>query len=289
MGEEGSRMGTQVSNLGVVRDPRTGSALRRPDSGAASYPFRLIARLDVKGEHLIKAIQLEGLRKVGSPLFFAKQYYEAGIDECLIMDVVASLYRRDHLLEVLRSVSKEVFVPITVGGGVRTTSDFEILLQNGADKVAINSAALENPDLLSECAQRFGSQAVVLSIEAKRLPGGRWEALFNSGRESSGKSVQEWVGQAVKFGAGEVLVTSVDYEGTRSGFDCELMHMVVSEVDVPVIASGGMGSVQHLLDVHSTSDISGVAMADVLHYGRLDLSAIRESALLAGLNVRNVS
>ena len=289
MGEEGHGMGTEVSSLGIVRDFETGNDLARPDSEVQSYPFRLVARLDVKGSHLIKAIQLEGLRKVGSPAVFAKKYYGAGIDELLIMDVVASLYRRDHLLEVLRSVSREVFVPITVGGGVRTISDFEILLQNGADKVAINSAALENPNLLSECARRFGSQAVVLSVEAKKLLDGEWEALFNCGREKSGRKVREWVSQAVKLGVGEILVTSVDCEGTRSGFDCELMRMVTSEVHVPVIASGGMGSVQHLLDLGSTSDLSGVAMADVLHYDRLKLSEIRDAAALIGLNVRNVS
>jgi cyclase len=253
------------------------------------YPFRLVARLDVKGQYLIKAIQLEGLRKVGSPTTYAKRYYEAGIDELLVMDVVASLYRRDHLLEVLKSVSSEVFVPITVGGGVRTVSDFEILLENGADKVAINSAALETPNLLSECAHRFGSQSVVLSVEAKRLRDGEWEALFNCGRENSGRNVREWVAQAVKLGVGEILVTSVDYEGTRSGFDCELMRMVTSKVQVPVIASGGMGTVQHFLDLGSTSDVSGVAMADVLHYDRFTLSEIRDAAEFIGLNVRNVN
>ena len=288
MGEKGSGMGTGVSSLGIVGDFGTGSQLMTSDLGEEGYPFRLVARLDVKGEHLIKAIQLEGLRKVGSPSIFAKRYYEEGIDEVLIMDAVASLYQRDHLLEVLRRVSSEVFVPITVGGGVRTISDFETLLQNGADKVAINSASLKTPNLLSECAHRFGSQAVVLSVEAKRLPDGEWEALFNCGRESSGRNVREWIAQAVKLGAGEILLTSVDYEGTRSGFDCELIRMVASEVHVPVIASGGMGSVQHLLDLGSTSEVSGVAMADVLHYDRLTLSEIRDAAALIGLNVRDV-
>ncbi len=289
MGEEGSGMGTEVSSLVIVGDFGTGSQLMTSDLGEEGYPFRLVARLDVKGEHLIKAIQLEGLRKVGSPSIFAKRYYEEGIDEVLIMDAVASLYQRDHLLEVLRSVSSEVFVPITVGGGVRTISDFEALLQYGSDKVAFNSASLKTPNFLSECAHRFGSQAVVLSVEAKRLPDGEWEALFNCGRESSGRNVRQWVAQAVKLGAGEILVTSVDYEGTRSGFDCELIRMVASEVHVPVIASGGMGSVQHLLDLGSTSEVSGVAMADVLHYDRLTLSEIRDAAALIGLNVRNVS
>ena len=289
MGEERSGMGTEVSSMEIARDLGTANDLIIPGPEGQGYPFRLVARLDVKGEHLIKAIQLEGLRKVGSPSIFAKRYYEEGIDEVLIMDVVASLYRRDHLLEVLKSVSSEVFVPITVGGGVRTVSDFEILLENGADKVAINSAALETPNLLSECAHRFGSQAVVLSVEAKRLPDGEWEALFNCGRESSGRNVREWVAQAVKLGVGEILVTSVDYEGTRSGFDCELMRMVTSKVQVPVIASGGMGTVQHFLDLGSTSDVSGVAMADVLHYERFTLSEIRDAAEFIGLNVRNVN
>lgn len=289
MGEERSGMGTEVSSMELARDLGTANDLIIPGPEGQGYPFRLVSRLDVKGEHLIKAIQLEGLRKVGTPSIFAKKYYEAGIDEILIMDVVASLFRRDHLLDVLRSISNEVFVPITVGGGVKTVSDFEALLQNGADKVAINSASLENPELLSECARRFGSQAVVLSVEAKRLPGGEWAALFNCGRENSGRNVREWIAQAVRLGVGEILVTSVDYEGTRSGFDCELMRMVTSEVRVPVIASGGMGSIQHLLDLEAASDISGVAMADVLHYNRLTLCEIRDAAALIGLNVRNVT
>jgi cyclase len=266
-----------------------GNPIRDTQGEILKYPFRLIARLDIKGECLIKAIQLEGLRKVGVPLDFAKKYYEAGVDELLLMDVVASLYRRDHLLDVLRSVSRQVFVPITVGGGVRSIADFEILLLNGADKVAINSAAISNPPLISDCVRRFGSQAVVLSIEAKRRSNGEWEAVFNCGRESSGRSVREWVGQAVALGAGEVIVTSVDCEGTGSGFDLELMHMVASEVTVPVMASGGMGSVQHLIEVESYADVSGVAMADVLHFDRLQLSAIRAGAVLAGINVRNVN
>jgi cyclase len=261
---------------------------RNVDRRNLKYPFRLIARLDIKGQNLIKGIQLEGLRRVGSPLDFAQKYYEGGIDELLLMDVVASLYCRDHLLDVLKSISSQVFVPITVGGGVRTMEDFGILLENGADKVAINSAALNKPSLISECAAKYGNQAVVVSIEAKKRSSGYWEALYNCGRENSGRYVHDWVSQAVELGAGEVLVTSVDREGTRDGFDLELVSMVTSQINVPVIASGGMGMVKDLIQVGEHTDVSGVAIADALHFGRLSLAEIRLAALAAGLEVRNV-
>ncbi len=170
------------------------------------YP-RLIARLDVKGEHLVKGVQLEGLRKVGKPADFARKYYEQGIDEILYIDIVASLYQRNHLLDLVKSTAAEVFVPISVGGGVRSIEDVNDLLRSGADKICINTAAVENPQLISDVANRFGSQCMVLSIEAKQINTGQWEVYTNCGRERTGHDVLTWAKEGVERGAGEILLT----------------------------------------------------------------------------------
>ena len=249
--------------------------------------IRLIARLDVKGPSLIKGVHLEGLRKVGSPVDFATRYYEAGIDEILFMDVVASLYGRSQLLEIVKATAEKVFVPLTVGGGVRSIEDFEGLLRSGADKVAVNTAATRKPALIQELARKYGSQSVVLSVEALRTAPGKWEVMTDYGRERSGRDVLEWVIEATTRGAGEVLVTSIDREGTRTGFDVELMDAVTKVVSTPVVASGGMGAVEDLVTVARSTDVTGVAMADVLHFGRLSAAEIRTGARLAGLDIRD--
>jgi imidazole glycerol-phosphate synthase subunit HisF len=248
--------------------------------------IRLIARLDVKGPNLIKAIRLEGVRVIGDPGEHARAYYRQGVDELLYVDAVASLYQRNSLKEIVRGVSEDVFVPMTVAGGVRSVHDVEELLRAGADKVAINTAAVRRPALIYEVARRFGSQCMVLSIEAKTVGDGRWEAHVDSGREPTGLEVLEWAKRAVDLGAGEILLTSVDREGTRSGFDCALVRRVASAVQVPVIASGGMGSLAHLREVVEQGKADAVAFADVLHYRRLSLARIRAFALDAGLCVR---
>lgn len=258
-----------------------------PDSRPETKRVRLIARLDVKGPNLIKGVHLEGLRKVGSPVEFATRYYEEGIDEILVMDVVASLYGRAQLLDIVKSTAERVFVPLSVGGGVRSMDDFEGLLRSGADKVAVNTAATRNPELIQELAQRFGSQSVVLSVEALRTSPGKWEAMTDNGRERSGRDVLEWVVEATARGAGEVLVTSIDREGTRTGFDVELMDAVTKTVSTPVVASGGMGTVNDLVTLARSTNVTGIAMADVLHFGRLSVGEIRTEARLAGLDVRD--
>ena len=258
-----------------------------PGSRPAAKRVRLIARLDVKGSHLIKGVHLEGLRKVGSPVEFATRYYGGGIDEILVMDVVASLYGRSHLLDIVKASAERVFVPLTVGGGVRSVDDFEGLLRSGADKVAVNTEATRKPELIQELARRFGSQSVVLSVEALQTSPGKWEAMTDNGRERSGRDVLEWVVEATARGAGEVLVTSIDREGTRSGFDVELMDAVANVVSTPVIASGGMGTVNYLVSVARSTDVTGIAMADVLHFGRFSVQDIRTEARLAGLDVRD--
>ncbi len=246
---------------------------------------RLIARLDVKGPNLIKGIHLEGLRIIGSPNEHALRYYEQGIDELIYMDCVASLYGRNSLGELIRNTAENVFIPMTVGGGVRSVDDVANLLRCGADKVAVNTAAVRNPGLVTEIARRFGSQCMVLSIEAKRMGPGRWEVFTDNGRESTGLDVVEWARQSASLGAGEVLLTSVDQEGTRKGFDLELIQAVTETVGIPVIASGGMGSAQHAVDAVGKG-ADAVAMADILHYKRASLADIRNDVSAAGIRVR---
>lgn len=247
---------------------------------------RLIARLDIKAPNLIKGVRLEGLRVIGDPQEHALRYYQQGADEILYMDIVASLYNRNNLSDIVKRTVQQVFIPITVGGGVRSVDDVGILLKSGADKVAINTAAIKRPELLTEIAKRYGSQCTVLSIEAKQVGPAHWEAYTDNGREKTGRDVIQWAKQAVQLGAGEILLTSVDREGTRKGFDLDLIKQVTAAVDVPVIASGGMGQVSDLIDAVNIAGADAVAMADILHYKRATLFDIRRDALAAKLPVR---
>lgn len=248
--------------------------------------IRFIPRLDIKGPNLIKGVHLEGLRVIGDPQVFSRRYYEQGADELLYVDVVASLYGRNSLHEMIRFTARDVFVPMTVTGGIRSVDDVREILRSGADKVGINTAATKRPELLHEVSRKFGSQCLVLSIEAKRNGEGRWEAFTDNGREPTGLDVVEWAKRGVELGVGEILLTSIDREGTRQGFDTALVASVAAAVPVPVIASGGMGSSADAVDVVSKGGVDAVAMADVLHYDRLTLSEIKTSAEQAGLHVR---
>jgi cyclase len=250
--------------------------------------IRLIPRLDIKGPNLIKGIHLEGLRVVGDPQEHARRYYEQGADELIYMDIVASLYGRNNLRDIVSRTAQDVFIPLTVGGGVRSVDDVRELLRAGADKVAINTAAVKRPELITEVSRTFGSQCMVLSIEAKRIGNGRWEVFTDNGRERTGLDVVTWAKRAVDLGAGEILLTSVDREGTRKGFDVELTKAVSECCSIPVIASGGMGSDEHLEDVCKQGNADAVAMADVLHYRRMELPVIREAALKNKIEVRVV-
>jgi cyclase len=250
--------------------------------------IRFIPRLDIKGPNLIKGIHLEGLRVVGDPQQYAFRYYEQGADELIYMDIVASLYGRNNLTEIVKRTAEKVFVPMTVGGGIRSVDDARGLLRAGADKVAINTAAVARPELIREISRRFGSQCMVLSIEAKRVGANRWEAYTDNGRERTGLDVVEWAKRGVELGAGEILLTSVDQEGTRKGFDVPLVHAVATGVPVPVIASGGMGSADHMMAVLRDGRADAIAMADVLHYGRASLAELKAAARHDGFKVRLV-
>ncbi len=249
--------------------------------------IRLIARLDIKGPNLIKGIHLEGLRVMGSPNEHALRYYQQGADELIYMDCVASLYGRNSLSDIVQSAARNVFVPITVGGGIRSVDDATHLLRCGADKVAVNTAAVANPKLISDIARRFGSQCMVLSIEAKQIAPDRWEVYTDNGRERTGLDVIDWVKRGIALGAGEILLTSVDREGTRKGFDIQLLRAVTQEVAVPVIASGGMGKPEDMIAAVQQGEADAVAMADILHYRRATVGDIRRAAQAAGIEVRS--
>ena len=249
--------------------------------------IRLIARLDIKGPNLIKGIRFEGLRVIGSPAEHALRYYQQGADELIYIDSVASLYGRNNLSDIVQSAARNVFIPLTVGGGIRSTDDVRHLLRCGADKVAVNTAAIAQPGLITEIAREFGSQCMVLSIQAKQIAPGRWEAYTDTGRERSGVDVIEWARRGVQLGAGEILITSVDREGTRKGFDIDLVRTVAAEVNVPIIASGGMGSAQDAVDVARQGHADAVAMADILHNKRATLAEVRQHLKSAGVEVRS--
>jgi cyclase len=222
---------------------------------------------------------------LGNPYEFAKRYYAQGIDEILYIDIVASLYERNSLLELIEQTTQDIFVPITVGGGLRSIHDVAAALRAGADKVAINTAAIKNPEIISQIAQRFGSQCMVLSIQAKRN-GEHWEAYYDCGREHSGLDAVQWAQRGEALGAGEILLTSVDKEGTGKGFDVELIKAVTDKVTIPVVASGGMGELQHFSAAAMRGHADAVAMAHVLHYNHLSVNEVRQYAISERIPVR---
>jgi len=246
---------------------------------------RIIARLDVKGPNVIKGVRLECLRVVGKPNELAQKYYNQGADELIYMDIVASLYGRQNILDIVNQTSENIFIPLTVGGGVRTLDDIRCLLKAGADKVAVNTAATKNPDFITEAARTFGSQCIVVSIEAKRVAEGKWEAFTDNSREKTGLNVIEWAKKAEQLGAGEILLTSIDREGTKEGFDLELVKKVCDSVRIPVIASGGAGSYGHITDC-AKENVDGIAVASMLHYNLSTIEGIKNHLENNGVAVR---
>lgn len=248
--------------------------------------MRIISRLDIKGSNLIKGIQLEGLRVIGDPNLYAKKYFDDGADELLLIDCVASLYGRNNLFDIIKKASNEIFIPITVGGGIRSVDDAEKLFLSGADKIAINSKAIVEPEIINTLAKNFGSQAIVASIQAKRLNGSKWFAYYDNGREQSDRNVIDWATEVQDRGAGEILITSVDKEGTKKGYDMELCEKINSVCEIPVIYSGGMKSKNDLEQFKEFSECDAVAVASILHYNETSISEIKKFAKDINFNVR---
>lgn len=238
---------------------------------------RLIARLDVKLNYLIKGVQMEGWRKVGDPITFAKDYAQSGADELLIIDVVASLYQRNNLHDIVKKIAENVFIPVTVGGGIRSIKDVKTLLQSGADKVALNTGATQNPELITEISEQFGSQATVVSIEAMQKEAGGWLAMTDNGRNHTGRDVIEWAQEAEYRGAGEIIVTSIGLEGMGQGYDINLAKQVSQKVSIPVVASGGLGTQNHLEELLDETRISAAATAQALHWRKISLLELRQT------------
>jgi cyclase len=228
--------------------------------------IRIIPRLDIKGPNLVKGIHLEGLRVLGKPQQFARYYYENGADELIYVDAVASLYDRNSLVDMIRRTSKEIFIPLTVGGGLRSVEDIRLVLRAGADKVAINTAGILRPGLIREASRAFGSSTIVVSIEAIRKHNDSYEAYVDCGRQKTEVDACEWAVRAAELGAGEIMVTSIDYEGTGKGFDLDLTRKIADSVSIPVIACGGAGNVTHIRDVIVKGKADAVSLASMLHY-----------------------
>lgn len=227
---------------------------------------RIIPRLDIKGPNLVKGIHLEGLRVLGKPSDFAKYYYENGADEIMFMDVVASLYGRNSLHDIISETARNIFIPLTVGGGLRSIDDIKNVLRAGADKVCLNTAAINNPSLITEAAAVFGSSTIVVAIEAIRESDGRYLAYTDNGREYTGVEVSEWAKKVEELGAGELVLTSVDREGTGKGFDLDLINLISNEINIPLIIHGGAGKKEDFINVISNSNIDAICSSSIFHY-----------------------
>lgn len=228
--------------------------------------IRIIPRLDIKGPNLVKGIHLEGLRVLGKPADFAKYYYEQGADELMFMDVVASLYERNSLHDIISETAKKIFIPITVGGGLRSISDIKEVLRVGADKVCLNTAAIKNPQLIRDASRMFGSSTIVVAIEAIKESEGTYLAYTDNGREYTGIDVFEWAQKVDELGAGEIVITSVDREGTGEGYDIDLISKISSLVSIPVIAHGGPGKRQDVVDVLKQGHTDAAMISSLFHY-----------------------
>lgn len=246
--------------------------------------IRIIPRLDIKGPNLVKGIHLEGLRVLGNPEDFARYYYENGADELIYQDVVASLYERNSLHEIITKTAKDILIPLTVGGGLRSLDDIKLVLRAGADKVSLNTATIKNPKFISDAANKFGSSTIVVAIEAIKQSDGRYLAYIDNGREETGIEVVQWAQQIEELGAGEIIITSVDREGTAEGFDIELIKSISNVVNIPVIAHGGASSMSNIKDAIQEGNASALAIASIFHYASMKKLANSNSDISEGNN-----
>ena len=248
--------------------------------------IRVIPCLDINAGRVVKGVNFVGLRDAGDPVELAEFYNEEGADELVFLDITASNEGRPAAIRLAERVAERIFIPFTVGGGLRRVEDVRDALLAGADKVSLNTAALEDPKLLSRCAERFGSQCVVLAIDARRRPAAGWEVLSHGGRRETGREASDWARAAVELGAGEILLTSMDGDGTLSGYDLELTKAVAEAVPVPVIASGGAGNAAHLVDAVEEGKADAVLLASILHDGITRIATLKAQMAMAGIPVR---
>lgn len=238
---------------------------------------RIIPCLDVKDGRVVKGINFVGLREVGDPAELAKQYYEQGADELVFLDITATHEHRETMVHIVEKVAEQVFMPFTVGGGIRTADEIRAVLRAGADKVSLNSAAVRNPDLISQSASLFGSQCIVLAVDGRmRETKDGWNAVINGGRIDTGIDAVEWIKEGVAKGAGEILLTSMDADGTKNGFDLPFLKAVRKEVNVPIIASGGCGSLEHFAEAFTEANADAALAASLFHYGELSISEVKD-------------
>ena len=247
---------------------------------------RIIPCLDVKDGRVVKGVNFVNLTDVGDPVDAARAYYEAGCDELVFLDITATHEERDTTVEMVRHVADQVFIPFTVGGGIRSVEDMNKMLKAGADKVAVNSSAVANPQLIKDCAEKFGSQCVVVAIDGRREADGSWHVYVAGGRKDTGKDLIEWAREAVALGAGEILLTSMDKDGTKSGFDLDMLNAVASVVDVPIIASGGAGNKEHMVEVFHQTPATGALAASIFHFGEVSIAETKQAMQEAGIEVR---
>ena len=247
---------------------------------------RIIPCLDVNNGRVVKGVNFVDLKDAGDPVEIAKAYDKAGADELVFLDITASSDRRNTVVDMVRKVAETVFIPFTVGGGIRTVDDFKAILREGADKVSVNSAAIMRPELISEAADKFGSQCVVVAIDAKRREDGGWNIFKNGGRVDMGIDAVEWAMEANRRGAGEILLTSMDCDGTKAGYDNELTRIIAENVDIPVIASGGAGNKEHFYDTLTEGKADAALAASLFHFNELKISDLKEYLDQRGISVR---
>ena len=247
---------------------------------------RIIPCLDVNNGRVVKGVNFVSLRDAGDPVEIAKAYDKAGADELVFLDITASSDARGTVVDMVRKVAENVFIPFTVGGGIRTVDDFKALLREGADKISINSSAINTPNLISEAAEKFGSQCVVVAIDAKRRPDGGWNIYKHGGRLDTGIDALEWAKKVEELGAGEILLTSMDCDGTKAGYDIELTRAVADAVSIPVIASGGAGNLEHFYDALTEGKADAALAASLFHYKELEIKEVKEYLREKGVSVR---
>lgn len=249
---------------------------------------RIIPRLDIKGPNVVKPVHTEALRIVGNPRELAARYYAEGADELIALDIVASLYQRNLDFELLKSITEQIFIPVTVGGGIRTVQDINHALRSGADKVAINTHAVRHPEFLAEAVHEFGSQCIVLYVEAKLRPDGTYEAYTDGGREPSGLEVISWIQKAIGLGVGEVLITSIDRDGTSRGYDLDLLRKISAVAPVPVIAHGGAGTAEHVREAVMSGGADAAAISSLFHYKTLTIGELKRQLEGSEFSVRAI-